>query len=288
MKILLKNVTVHGILLDAIFDQDNEDKRETVRLVAEGIQSGCVKPLPMTIFPHDRVDEAFRFMASGKHIGKVIIQVREEHIDKIEVKSQTEKDEEKIEAISRAYFDPQKSFIIVGGLGGFGLELANWLVSRGVSKLVLVSRSGVKTGYQELCIRNWRESGNSVLISKDDVTTYEGTLSLIQNSINYFGGAEIGGIFNLAMILKDGFMENQTVETFSVVSSPKVDATIHLDKISRVFAKKLEYFVVFSSMSCGRGNAGQGNYGLANSVTERICEMRVGDGLPGLAIQVSQ
>ena len=82
-------------------------------------------------------------------------------------------------------------------------------------------------------------------------------------------------------------MENQTVEKFSVVSSPKVDATIHLDKISRVFAKKLEYFVVFSSMSCGRGNAGQGNYGLANSVMERICEMRVGD-LPGLAIQVSQ
>ncbi len=38
-------------------------------------------------------------------------------------------------------------------------------------------------------------------------------------------------------------------------------------------------------MSCGRGNAGQTNYGYANSVLERICELRRKDGLHGLAIQ---
>jgi len=43
--------------------------------------------------------------------------------------------------------------------------------------------------------------------------------------------------------------------------------------------------VVFSSVSCGRGNAGQTNYGMSNSVMERICEARVRDGLPGLAVQ---
>ncbi|CAF5042184.1 unnamed protein product, partial [Rotaria magnacalcarata] len=35
----------------------------------------------------------------------------------------------------------------------------------------------------------------------------------------------------------------------------------------------------------GRGNAGQTNYGYANSTMERICEQRQKDGLPGLAIQ---
>lgn len=38
-------------------------------------------------------------------------------------------------------------------------------------------------------------------------------------------------------------------------------------------------------MSCGRGNAGQTNYGFANSVMERVCEKRRREGLPGLAIQ---
>ena len=40
-------------------------------------------------------------------------------------------------------------------------------------------------------------------------------------------------------------------------------------------------FVVFSSVSCGRGNAGQANYGYANSVMERLVEARNADGLHG-------
>lgn len=43
--------------------------------------------------------------------------------------------------------------------------------------------------------------------------------------------------------------------------------------------------MVFSSVSCGRGNAGQTNYGMSNSIMERICEKRKADGYPGLAIQ---
>lgn len=50
-------------------------------------------------------------------------------------------------------------------------------------------------------------------------------------------------------------------------------------------APELDYFVVFSSVSCGRGNPGQSNYGLANSAMERIVEQRQADGLPGLAVQ---
>ena len=50
-------------------------------------------------------------------------------------------------------------------------------------------------------------------------------------------------------------------------------------------AKGCDWFVVFSSVSSGRGNAGQSNYGFANSAMERICEKRVEDSLPGLAIQ---
>jgi len=43
----------------------------------------------------------------------------------------------------------------------------------------------------------------------------------------------------------------------------------------------LDWFVMFSSVACGRGNAGQANYGYANSAMERICELRRSDGLPG-------
>lgn len=49
-------------------------------------------------------------------------------------------------AISKTFCPAHKSYVIAGGLGGFGLELAQWLVTRGAQKLVLTSRSGIRTG----------------------------------------------------------------------------------------------------------------------------------------------
>ena len=95
----------------------------------------------------------------------------------------------------------------------------------------------------------------------------------------------VGGIFNLAVILKDSIFDNQDVEKFVECMAPKAVATKHLDELTRKLCPELQYFVVFSSVSCGRGNAGQSNYGMANSVMERIMEQRHQLGLPAKAIQ---
>ena len=47
-----------------------------------------------------------------------------------------------LKAVKKLLFDPVKCYIITGGLGGFGLELADWLIGRGATKLVLTTRSG--------------------------------------------------------------------------------------------------------------------------------------------------
>lgn len=80
-------------------------------------------------------------------------------------------------------------------------------------------------------------------------------------------------------------MENQSIEQFRNCFAPKACATQYLDELSRKMCPQLRYFVVFSSVSCGRGNAGQSNYGMANSVMERIIEQRYANGLPAKAIQ---
>lgn len=86
----------------------------------------------------------------------------------------------------------------------------------------------------------------------------------------------------LIQVLRDGYLENQDLDNFQKVCEPKVTGTINLDKGTREFCKdSCDWFVVFSSVSCGRGNAGQSNYGLANSVMERICEQRTVDGFKG-------
>lgn len=95
----------------------------------------------------------------------------------------------------------------------------------------------------------------------------------------------MGGIFNLAVTLRDGIFANQSSKQFLECFSPKAIATKYLDELSRVLCPGLEYFTIFSSVSCGRGNAGQTNYGMANSIMERIIECRHKDGLPAKGIQ---
>ncbi|PSN28987.1 Fatty acid synthase [Blattella germanica] len=277
MAVFLKNTAFHGILLDALFESTCEDKKEVVRLLSEGIKSGAVRPLPSTVFSESQVEQAFRFIATGKHIGKVLLKIRDEEPKKV-LKPTTKL----VSAIPRTYMNPDKSYILVGGLGGFGLELANWLITRGATNIVLTSRSGIRTGYQSLCVRRWREMGINVFVSTADATDEKGAQQLIKEATKL---GPVGGIFNLAVVLRDAFLENQTEADFKTVCLPKVTGTKVLDTVSRKLCPELDYFVAFSSVSCGRGNAGQTNYGLANSAMERICEDRQASGLPGVAIQ---
>lgn len=76
-------------------------------------------------------------------------------------------------------------------------------------------------------------------------------------------------------------LKNQSNETFKEVLGPKVVGIVHLDNWSRTLCRDLEWFTVFSSVASGRGNAGQTNYGYANSLMERICEQRQAAGFPG-------
>lgn len=277
MAFFLKNTSFHGILLDALFDSDSVDKREVVRLVSEGIKNGAVRPLPMTVFSEQQIEQGFRYMATGKHIGKVLLKIRDEEQKKV-----VQPTSKTVAAIPRTYMNPEKSYVLVGGLGGFGLELANWLITRGAKHIVLTSRSGIRTGYQALCVRRWKETGINVMISTTDVTKLAGAEQLIKESNKL---APVGGIFNLAAVLRDAFIENLKEADYKTVALPKIDGTKHLDTASRKLCPALDYFVVFSSVSCGRGNAGQTNYGFANSAMERIVEQRQASGLPGLAIQ---
>lgn len=130
--------------------------------------------------------------------------------------------------------------------------------------------------------RLWNTYGCEVLISTDDITTKEGCQQLLSRAANL---GPVGGIFNLAVTLRDGIFSNQSAKQFLDCFSPKAIATKYLDELSRVSCPDLEYFTIFSSVSCGRGNAGQTNYGMANSIMERIIERRHKDGLPAKGIQ---
>ncbi len=75
MGILLKNISVHGIFLDTLLEEGNREWQEVSALLSQGMKSGTVRPLDYTVFDKKGLEAAFRYMAQGKHIGKVLIKV---------------------------------------------------------------------------------------------------------------------------------------------------------------------------------------------------------------------
>lgn len=113
-------------------------------LLADGIKKGIVKPLRTNVYEANDIEQAFRFLASGKHIGKVLLKLRTSKNHPYTVP---------MSVVPRKYCSRTLSYIIPGGLGGFGLELSDWLVLRGCRKLVLSSRRGITKQYQAYRIR---------------------------------------------------------------------------------------------------------------------------------------
>ncbi|KAK6640571.1 hypothetical protein RUM44_012267 [Polyplax serrata] len=278
MESFMKCTSFHGVHLDGLFYDHNKKRLNEIRDILDVlIKENVVKPIKTTVFDYSECEQAFRYLTTGKHIGKVLLKLRDEEPVDLCIPAP-----KLFPSVPRMNCCQSKSYVILGGLGGFGLELADWLVMRGARKLVLTSRNGLKTGYQALRIRLWRTYGVEIVISTADVTTEQGVVDLLTQAEKL---GPVDAIFNLAVVLRDAIFENQTDEAFLISFGPKALATKHLDVVSRKLCKNLEHFVIFSSVSCGRGNAGQTNYGMANSVMERICEIRVEEGYPGLAIQ---
>ena len=103
--------------------------RTVLDSVLEACRSGVLTPLPRRAFALDRVSEAFRHMAQARHIGKVVVTVPA-----------------RPGASAPFTIRPDATYLVTGGLGGLGLEVARWLTDRGARALALVGRRAPDAG----------------------------------------------------------------------------------------------------------------------------------------------
>lgn len=69
--VFTKEISFHAVMLDQIMITNDEIKDEIYSRVNKLLKENAIKPIVRTIFGKNQVEEAFRFMAAGKHIGKV-------------------------------------------------------------------------------------------------------------------------------------------------------------------------------------------------------------------------
>jgi len=106
----LQNITFHGVGLDCIFREGPNSKQlkvfmeDMTRLLNDGIKRGVVKPIERTTFEKNEAEDAFRYMTTGKHVGKVLIKIRDEEDNKQLVQPKTMT----VKATTRTWFHPSK------------------------------------------------------------------------------------------------------------------------------------------------------------------------------------
>lgn len=71
------------------------------------------------------------------------------------------------------------TYVVVGGLGGLGLIIARWLISRGARNLVLLSRSGPKSSEAREAIAQFKSQGLRVATPPCDATDENAVRSIL-------------------------------------------------------------------------------------------------------------
>ncbi|KAL2813982.1 hypothetical protein BJX63DRAFT_393264 [Aspergillus granulosus] len=168
---------------------------------------------------------------------------------------------------------PEKQYLLVGGLGGIGRTLAEWLVRRGAQELVFFSRSGMDRPEAQSTVALLRRRGVQVSVVQGDVASY----SDVERCIKAL--PRLAGIFHAAMVLRDGPLATMTHEQWQQCLQPKVQGAMNLHEASKDLT--LDFFVCFSSVSAIIGTRGQANYCAANAFMDALMAHRRLQGLPG-------
>lgn len=152
-------------------------------------------------------------------------------------------------------FRKNGTYVIVGGAGGIGLELSQYLAENFKARLVLIGRSDLNET-QRRKIKGIVSTGARVLYIQADITDFEsmrGALMQIKDQFN-----EIHGVFHSAVVLSDQRLEQMDDATFHKVLSPKVQGS---EILYRVFRDEIKDFLVFfSSVQSYGGKSGKSNY----------------------------
>lgn len=157
---------------------------------------------------------------------------------------------------------PNSTYIITGGLGGLGLNVASLLVSKSATNLVLISR-GQPNEQAKNQIKSLEALGAVINILRLDVSVEQDVINSISNIHNTM--PPIKGIIHAAGSMDSGSILEQTWEKYVTVTRPKIFGAINLFTAIQKLDIKLDFFINFSSASSILGNIGHCNYAAANA-----------------------
>lgn len=264
------NISYFGIDADQLLNGRPQLAARMFREVMGLFRDGALSPLPCRVFDAGRVVDAFRVMQQARHIGKVVVSF-----------AGARPPVQRAAAARRPVSLPREStWLVTGGLSGFGLESARWLAARGVGSLVLLGRRGPETPGAREAIEELMARGVVVRAMACDITDARAVADVVGRI-----GADLPplrGVLHAAMVIDDRLVAGLDRESIDAVLKAKLVGAWNLHQATLDIP--LDHFVLYSSITTAIGNPGQANYVAANAALEGLAGMRRGMGLPAVAM----
>ena len=186
-------------------------------------------------------------------------------------------------------------YLIVGGLGGIGLVVAEHLARTVHARLVLVGRTplppasewqavldkpnGANGARQKIAkLREIESLGAEVLTISADVTDSKQIAEALRVARQRFG--DIHGVIHAAGLIEDGPLQIKTRESAARVLAPKIQGTLVLQQA--LGDSKLDFLLLFSSISSLAPPAGQVDYAAANAFLDAFALSQAGQPVTAL------
>jgi len=249
--------------------ENHETLRRQIETLDSRISKRTFKGLPYVAFELERILDAFQYFQEAKHIGKVVINIPQPILSP-----------EGRLTFYQPLFHAESTYLVTGGLGGIGMEVAKWMSERGARKILLTGRSA-PTEYNQLSVTNLNKSGCRTVVIHADVGKFRDCQFLLE-SVDTLNLPPLGGIMHAAGIIRDSIIPNQSWESFEEVFWPKVHGTWNLHTLTLDY--NLEFFAMFSSLCSLVGVPGQSNHAAASRFLDSMAHYRHSLGLPSCSI----
>jgi 6-methylsalicylic acid synthase len=177
---------------------------------------------------------------------------------------------------------PGGTYLVTGGLGALGLEVAAWLADRGARRLVLAGRSGLppreawdgvtdpEVAHRIEAVRALEAAGVTVVTAAVDVTDRAQVAALTR-----LGLPPIRGVVHAAGVVDNRLAADLEEASLADVLRPKV---LGAQVLHELFPPgSLDFLVLFSSAGQLLGLPGQAGYAAANAVLDALATHRRGD-----------
>lgn len=266
-----RNVSFTAVDMHYMMHSSPESAAEILTKLMDLLTTGAMQhPRPLHRYSTTDVEQAFRFLQSGKNTGRIIINVDSRDVVRKRVLERT-----------AWRLDANASYVIVGASGGLGRAISKWMAGKGAKHLILLSRSGLTSSAAKATVAELREQGVHVAAPPCDVSSVEALSSVLNECARIM--PQVKGCINSAMALNDILFSNMGYAQWDETIRSKVQSSLNLH---RLLPKGLDFFVLLSSLSGIYGSIGQSNYAGGCAFQDALARYRVNQGEKAISLDL--